>query len=350
LGAHCNDDNLVWEGWTTIETCSTDALCRVDGDGQSACETCVGGCNAGSCNCEDQDGDGYHAGASCPSALIDDCDDNAPGVTGACQANGCPQGWVLIDAGDFEMGCNDGEISPCEVDERPRRTITLSAYCIQPTEVSVAAYRACYSAPSTGCTSPGTTSVTPKCNFDTPPAGLENHPVNCVTWTEARAYCQEWVGGDLPSEAQWEKAARGDDQRLYPWGSDTPDCTRCNYDYSGADAPYGCGDVPEDTGPGTWEVGHISGTAGDSPYGLKDMAGNLWEYVLDCYDDTGYPACGPPCTDPVNTTCTNANWVVIRGSGWTQAGDQALRTFNRYYRESKTTWASIDGFRCVRTP
>ncbi|MFC1482271.1 formylglycine-generating enzyme family protein, partial [Myxococcota bacterium] len=164
-------------------------------------------------NCEDGDGDGYGAGCF----LGEDCDDSASGIVGPCQPNGCPQGWILVAAGDFWMGCNEGELDgTCRTEEQPRHQVTLSAYCIEETEVSVGAYRECHDAGV--CTGTPTETVSdPWCNWSAGAGPLENHPINCINFAESQEYCQAWLGGDLPTEAEWEKSARGSypDQRSY---------------------------------------------------------------------------------------------------------------------------------------
>lgn len=235
----------------------------------------------------------------------------------------CGEGWILVPEGSFMMGIdeNDPRFDPWNVPYgvSPKHEVQLSAYCIQKTEVSVADYRACVDAGK--CAIPDQTHSNPQCNY-TPELGeLELHPVNCVTWQQARAYCQNWEGGDLPSEAQWEKAARGtaNDDRLFPWGDESIDCTRANYDSNG--------EYNEDTGEGlgegcfhqeitiTWEVGYLTTSKGDSPYGVKDMVGNVSEWVLDCADPGFYIECAEgSCVDPVNLgsdSCTRT----ARGGG-----------------------------------
>ena len=303
------------------------------GGGSPSCATGCGAVEPTTC-CQDSDGDGW--GANCD--LGADCDDAVLGITGACQANGCPQGWAYIPAGDFEMGCNAGELDgTCRTEEQPRHTVTMTAYCMEVTEVSVAAYRACKVA--------GVCTGTPwpsggVYNWTATPGAREAHPINGITWDESRQYCQAWLGGDLPSEAQWEKAARGGpgDTRKYPWGATPePDCTRAN-GYFGSRC--------NTTVPYTWPVGNLTTTAGDSPYGLKDMSGNVWEWVQDYYSGTFYQQCTSGCTDPLNTV--SAANRAIRGGSY---GDDAtnLRVVGRN-DVGPTHRDALLGFRCRRTP
>jgi iron(II)-dependent oxidoreductase len=256
----------------------------------------------GATGCSDDDSQG------------NDNNNNAPGICGA--------GWIHIPEGPFVMGidADDPRFEPYNMPSgiSPKHTVQLSAYCIERTEVSVSDYRACVQADA--CEVPDQTHANPPCNYTLEPGELERHPINCVTWEQARTYCQQWAGGDLPSEAQWEKAARGteDDDRLRPWGDELADCTRANIDENG---PY-----DEDTGEGfgvgcfhrespyTWEVGYLETSKGDSPYGLKDMIGNVDEWVLDCMDPDFYADCAArSCVDPVNMEVEGRCTRIARG-------------------------------------
>ncbi|MGH0033189.1 MAG: SUMF1/EgtB/PvdO family nonheme iron enzyme, partial [Myxococcota bacterium] len=156
---------------------------------------------------------------------------------------------VEVPAGEFLYGS-------------PARRMALGAFRIDRTEVRVNEYRACVDAGA--CSEPAATSG---CNWSEPERG--DHPVNCVSWDQARAYCG-WVGKRLPYEREWEKAARGTDGRLYPWGDDAASCTRAVI--AGEGAP-GCG--RDSTSP----VG--SRATGRSPFGLFDMTGNVLEWTAD---------------------------------------------------------------------
>jgi len=331
-GDGCCDPSAVCQPGTG------DAVCGVGG---ASCEDCTlsgGVCVGQTCqsvSCVDDDGDGY--GVDC--VLGEDCDDDAGGVVGPCQGNGCPQGWAYIPAGDFEMGCDALELDDtCQSNEEPRHTVTMTAYCMEVTEVTVAAYRACEAAGvCTGLpTDPGG-----DYNWTASPESREDHPINGITWLESGEYCQGWLGGDLPTEAQWEKAARGGpvDTRKYPWGSSPePDCTRANGDY--------VVDCNTTTPPYTWEVGSANGTDGDSPYWLKDMAGNVWEWVQDYYSSTFYEQCTGGCTDPLNTSLASDR--VVRGGSF-DYGALGLRVVWRGHLTPENRRSNV-GFRCGRTP
>ncbi len=170
---------------------------------------------------------------------------------------------VSIPAGKFWMGCNETIDKNCDDDEKPGHEVFLDAYSIDQYEVTVAEYRQCVEAKGKGCTPPGTDS---SCNWGE--SDRDKHPVNCVDWAQARAYGQ-WAGKRLPTEAEWEKAARGDkDQRIYPWGNEW-DANKANAGRSGT-VPVG------------------SHTIGVSPYKVDDMTGNVFEWVQDWYDQAYY--------------------------------------------------------------
>lgn len=169
-----------------------------------------------------------------------------------------PEGMVLIPAGPFIMGPGDWDRAT-KVYTPPTDRVHLDAYYMDRLEVSAGAYAECVDAG--GCRPATRTNY-----WCTAPKGkkLANHPINCLDWEDARAYC-EWAGKRLPTELEWEKAARGEDGRRFPWGNErVRDVVQ--------ERPKQCRGlrtVPRDCSP--WD---------ESPYGLMDMADNESEWVM----------------------------------------------------------------------
>ncbi len=234
---------------------------------------------------------------------------------------------VYVWPGPFEMGCDSGNpAESCQADEQPLHTVYLGGYFIDTYEVSNARYRACVLAG--GCTPPADAGSHTRPGYYGNPAYL-NYPVVNVTWAQAQAYCA-WAGKDLPTEAQWEKAARGaGDRRAYPWGDAAPSCARLNYK---SDAGYCVGDTDR---PG-------SRRAGASPYGVQDMAGNVWEWVADWYGAGYYSA--SPIHNPAGPY--DGTLRVLRGGSWYEDGSWA-RLARRTYDGPGATYDRL-GFRCAR--
>ncbi len=230
----------------------------------------------------------------------------------------CPM--VKIPAGAFQRGSAEAQ---GEDDERPRRAITLAAFSIDRHEVTVAQYQACVRAGA--CTQPGDD---PECNWQH--AERAQHPITCVDWGQARTYC-EWVGKRLPTEAEWEKAARGAAPRAFPWGEAPASCQRAVM----TEGEGGCG------ARRSAEVGSRS-PKGDSPHGAQDLAGNVAEWVSDWYAERYYRAA--PEKNPVGPA--SGKFHVYRGGSW-QDGAKALRTSARDHGNPSYRYFDL-GFRCAR--
>jgi formylglycine-generating enzyme required for sulfatase activity len=215
-----------------------------------------------------------------------------------------PIEWVFIPAGSYRMG------STSHGNEQPIHTVTLSAFEMSKTEVTVWQYRACVHAGV--CSEPDTSSF--DCTWSVPAGSTENHPINCIDWAQARTFAK-WVGADLPTEAEWEYAARGGR----------------GFEYSGSDVVDEVAWYSSNSGGGTKPVG----TKRANGYGLHDMSGNVWEWVLDEYKSNyngapsdGHHAVGslPEC----EMICENgAARRVSRGGGWAGDADH-LRVAHRF--------------------
>jgi formylglycine-generating enzyme required for sulfatase activity len=230
----------------------------------------------------------------------------------ACTTSAQPGELVKVPGGDFTMGCNDAVDADCSDDEKPLHTVTLAAFEIDRTEVTQAEYTACVA--DAGCDPPS-------CDWNCDNASFA---ASCVAWAQANAYCA-WAGERLPSEAEWEKAARGDQGNKYPWGNSEPDCAHANM--------AGCGDL-------ALAVGSLE--AGASPYGALDMAGNMVELVADWYDKSYYGS--SPAADP--TGPASGTRYSGRGGGF-KSDAEFVRASKRDWYDAPDSAASL-GFRCAR--
>lgn len=224
---------------------------------------------------------------------------------------------VYVPEGDFIMGAYDGY-----ADEQPPHTVYLDAYWIDRTEVTNAMYEKCVDAGA--CNRPAYTDSYTR-DFYYGHSAYNNFPVMDVSWHDAQAYCA-WTGRRLPTEAEWEKAARGDDERTYPWGNAAPAANLLNWNNMIGD---------------TAAVG--SYPAGASPYGALDMAGNLWEWVADWYSDSYYA--NSPTKNPLGPS--DGDYRVLRGGSCIRGsgGSLFVRTTNRWYDHDNSV--NKFGFRCA---
>ena len=236
---------------------------------------------------------------------------------------------VLVPAGEFIMGSSNNTNHP---EEHPAHPVYLDAYYIDKYEVTVAEYAKCHAAGK--CATPATGLFY---NFGQP--GKAHHPINGVSWHDAVSYCR-WVKKRLPTEAEWEKAARGTDGRVYPWGNEDASCNYAVINEHVTQVP----EVNSTTGCGvksTWPVG--SKPKGISPYGALDMAGNVWEWVSDWYD-TAYYATSPG-KNPQGPS--SGTLRTLRGGAWNHDWNCA-RTADRGWSDPQQKNVS-DGFRCAKT-
>ncbi len=326
--ANCATSGLNCGLHGTCDDSGGTAVCVCDAEYTgAACDTCAAGY-------QDNDGDGT-CQANCATSGLNcglhaTCDDSS-GVT-VCTCDGGWGGpdcsvdlvnieWVAIPGGTFWMGSDSGNS-----DEQPVHQVTVPGFEMSRTEVTVSHYQKCVDAVE--CTEPS------QCGsyYNWGVTGREDHPVNCVDWQQAVDFCA-FAGGRLPSEAEWEYAARGGGQDItYPWGDQSPSCTYAVM-FEGGD---GCG---EDR---TWAV--CSKTAGNTAQGLCDMAGNVYEWVQDWYhsDYNGAPSDGSAWESPSSSV------RVLRGNGFSFYGAGGdLRAASRTDGGPSGRYGFL-GCRCVR--
>ena len=261
---------------------------------------------------------------------------------------------VLVPAGEFTMGTSAG--SNGLPDEHPARLVYLSAFWIDRYEVTNAAYETFVQA--TDYVAPANANpVSTLWERNRPLPGIEQHPVVNVSWLDAVAFCR-WAGKRLPTEAEWEKAARGTTGRLYPWGNE--------WDFEKANsASYWAKRTVEFSNSVDWEAFWIKGEgavisrekgvkgeiltlpvgsfpAGVGPYGALDLAGNAAEWVQDWYNPNYYPTA--PLSDPQGPD--RGAIKAMRGGSWLKPAI-SLRTTDRDWG-TMASRPSGTGFRCAR--
>lgn len=232
---------------------------------------------------------------------------------------------VLIPAGPFLMGSNEGLPN-----ERPEHTVALKAYYIDQFEITAGRYQKFIESAQRNI---------PPTWDDEAAQAMGDLPAVGMSWSDAAAYCK-WAGRRLPTEAEWEKAARGTDGRRYPWGHMQPFVDIANYN-RGIWVSEAITLVPVNSGLEGMSVRHGLKEGGKSPYGLFHMAGNAAEWVADWYDREYYqktPDANPPGP-------TSGDKRVIRGGSWADL-PTALRVTSRFSAEPDYEDRTI-GFRCA---
>jgi formylglycine-generating enzyme required for sulfatase activity len=238
--------------------------------------------------------------------------------TTALADDGAPT--VKVPAGKFQMGCDPKDTDACgdhtEMNQGPLHTVTVSAFEIDKYETSQTLYAACVKAGA--CTRPSQ-------GFN--PGQYGEQPVSWVTWKQADAYCK-WAGKRLPTEAEWEKAARGTDGRKFPWGNDALDCNLANYE--------NCKNQADDV---------KTHEKGASPFGAINMLGNVAEWVSDWYDPDFY---GTPAaaTDPQGSA--KGDNKILKGGDWSSPDKNILRASFRHTEDPGNDRDDL-GFRCARS-
>jgi formylglycine-generating enzyme required for sulfatase activity len=244
-----------------------------------------------------------------------------------------PEEMILIPAGTFVMG----NVNAGETEKPPHKVVITQAFYIDHTEVTAGDYNKCVAAHK--CTPSGVhgpnvdDAVIAKfasfCTGADP--NNERKPINCIDFAQAEAYCA-FVEKRLPTEAEWEYAARGSDERVYPWGNTNPTCTMGNFARNAGE----CAGRPR----GTTEVGAFSEYT--SPFGAVDMAGNVWEWVADAFDPKAYTQ--ETQQDPYVNKASDKG--ILRGGSWDFSASVAKTTFRLKF-DRHTGQISI-GVRCAK--
>jgi len=256
------------------------------------------------------------------------------------RAAAAPEGMVYVSAGAFTMGNPAGQQNS---DDSPARLICLNGFYIDKYEVTNAQFKqfvdetGYLTDAEKGAAGSGVLTWRNPYGPDSSFEDMLSHPVVCVSWTDANAYAQ-WAGKRLPTEAEWEKAARGNDGRLFPWGN--------------AHLPEAALNVADKSVSSKWSstavsdgyktaapVGSFPG--GKSVYGAEDMAGNVWEWCADWWDSEYYKT--SPSDNPMGPS--EGEYRVIRGGSWFYHLEGARTTQRMYFRPDGNS--SAIGFRCV---
>ena len=269
------------------------------------------------------------AACSKPDKLVEGA---LPSASGAPAALVPPQGMLLVPAATFTMGDDQDATNK---HGKPAHAVRITQpFFIDQLEVTAGEYQRCVASGKcspAGVHGPGVTpeevsKYGPMCNAQYP--DRQNHPINCVDLGQAADYCA-FVGKRLPTEAEWELAARGPEGRKFPWGNDPTAC--------GKAVVSGCTRIPADGRAGTLPVGSFPETK--SPVGALDMAGNVWEWVYDGF----VPYSAGTAEDPAAPSLGELG--VIRGGSWDFAPSRLTTAFRQTYR--RHTGQVSTGFRCA---
>ena len=263
---------------------------------------------------------------------------------------------TLIAAGKFFMGSDE---RTDEERERPAHQVTLGAYCMDTTEVTVSQYKACS---DTGACKRGPTDndypdisardhklYDPLCNI-LDPVGHASYPMNCIDWELANAFCQA-TDRRLPTEAEWELATRGSDGRKYPWGDEKPstgdflnacgkECVAWGKKHPDPDFPLTAMYTVDDGWPTTAPVGSFP--KGSSKSGLADVVGNVWEWTSDWFG----PYTAAPSVDPKGPS--DGETRVMRGGAWNGSDPAWVRPSYRFMAAPALRSHGV-GMRCAKS-
>ena len=248
-----------------------------------------------------------------------------------------PEGLIMVREGEFQMGSDSEEAAK---DEKPVHTVFVDTFFMDIHEVTVGKYKQFVEA--TGHREPEWGEITPY-------APTDQHPIVLVSWHDAMAFAT-WAGKRLPTEAEWEKAARGGSvARTYPWGNLTPKGKQCNFADKNL-THYWWADKKVDDG---YAFTAPVGSYPENGYGLFDMAGNVWEWCLDEYDVGFYtvsegvnPLAGANTPQEIGKSFNTVQSLrVLRGGSWL-ATMQNVRNSTRSFLPPESTNYSV-GFRCV---
>lgn len=257
------------------------------------------------------DGEVRHVG---PAAWFQPDMERLPGAFGLRVEPNSGVELVSIPAGRARIGCDTGD---CDKDERPVFEVSLPAFWLARTETTIAQYRRCVGAGRCRELSPRSLAGNSTKELDA---------VRGLSWRDAHEFCS-WIGGRLPTETEWEVAGRAARSVTYPWGEERPACR----DFEPNGAKFRGSTCLEDS---SLEVGRF----GANPWGLFDMAGNVWEWALNAYEP--YPLSAP------SGESIEGKIGVVRGGSW-MSSSSALRLTNRQAVPRDRRDPNV-GFRCYR--